>query len=171
MLNYKLCKQLKDARFPQDKTRFSYVFPPKCREDYTNIMEVSKQQGRINLLSAGYEIVACPLLEELIDACGDKFEDLVRMVDIQDKKKVVWWQAYMTEKAFDKKVFDKIEDCCVRDCCGYETGDTPLEAMANLYIKLNEYKLEPGFKVLEKNGHVIKKVKLEEISLVKNKKY
>ena len=36
--------------------------------------------------------------------------------------------------------------------------------------QLNKYKLEPGFKVLERNGHIVKKVKLEEISLVKNEK-
>ena len=117
MLSYKLCKKLKDVGFPQIPQRsFHY--------------EKDKNGKEID------DSVTIPILEDLIDACGDKFEDLVRMSDIQNKKKVVWWQAYMTEEAFDKTGI-----ACVRDCDGYETGDTPLEAMTRLYIELKNYEL------------------------------
>ncbi len=109
MISLKLIRKLKKSGFPEKYCRNFYITNEK---DNT---------------------IPIPSLEELIKACGDEFEYLNRMVDIQNKKKVVWWQAYMTEKAFDR-----LKIPCMRDCCGYETGDEPDEAVANLYLVLNK---------------------------------
>lgn len=120
MLSHKSCQQLKDAGFPQNKAKLSYVFPPKCPENYTNIMEVSKPQGRLNLLAAGYNIVACPSLEELIDELGDRFSELLNVSKIgyADKWEAV---AFVPKKLLKSAV-----------------AITKKEAVAKLFIKLNK---------------------------------
>ena len=127
MLSYKLFKQLKDAGFPQYGLS-NYSLCP-----HTIGLKPYDLPVRMMHLVDCKEIVYIPLLEEVIDELGDDFENLVRVTDIQNKKKVVWWQAYMTEKAFSK-----IGISCVRDCCGYECGDIPLDAVVRLYIILKQ---------------------------------
>lgn len=83
------------------------------------------------LIKAGFKGRYSPRLEEVIEACGDGFESLDKM-EFED---MVWWQAYMTEEAFKKSGI-----VCVRDCCGYEVGDSPIEAVVRLFIELNEVK-------------------------------
>ncbi len=116
MLSYKLARQLKDLGFPQKGKG------EKMAEVWGDEEGITKEVD-----------IYIPLLEEVIDELGDDFENLVRVTDIQNKKKVVWWQAYMTEKAFSK-----IGISCVRDCCGYECGDIPLDAVVRLYIILKQ---------------------------------
>lgn len=65
--------------------------------------------------------VYLPTLSELIDACGKDFEALVRREED--------WAAYMIDEAY--------KGDCVSDCCGYSTGPTPEEAVANLWLALN----------------------------------
>ena len=54
------------------------------------------------------------------------------------------------------------------------TGDylyfNPKNGRVYKYTNKEQYRLEPQFDILEREGHLIKKVKLKEISLVKNKK-
>jgi len=116
MLSYKLARQLKDLGFPQKGKG------EKMAEVWGDEEGITKEVD-----------IYIPTLEEVIDELGDDFENLVRVTDIQNKKKVVWWQAYMTEKAFSK-----IGISCVRDCCGYECGDIPLDAVVRLYIILKQ---------------------------------
>lgn len=71
-----------------------------------------------------------PTLSELIEACGGDFEDL-RRVDYP--KGNVFFQAYPTDDWFNNKSVNRE---CMRDCCGYESGDTPEEAVARLWITL-----------------------------------
>lgn len=107
MLNYKTCKSLKEVGFPLRKV-----------DDYTPTLFI-KMVIRLN--GQWYFI---PSLSELIEACGDKFESLERIED-------EYWQAYMTRKAFDKSGIE-----CVYECCGYGSGETMEEAVADLYLAL-----------------------------------
>ena len=77
----------------------------------------------------GDDTYTYPSLEDLKKACGDDFDFLNKMNFAGE----VWWQAYMTEEAFDKMGI-----MCVRDCCGYEVGDTESEAVAYLWLMLNK---------------------------------
>jgi len=69
-------------------------------------------------------------LSTLIRACGDDFECIGR---INYPTGNVYFQAYPTEDAFDRMGI-----ACVVDCCGYETGRTPEEAVARLWLRLKE---------------------------------
>lgn len=69
--------------------------------------------------------VKFPTTDDLIAELGEDFESLVLMNDNNEK----WFQAYPTDEAYTGD--------CVVDCCGYETGKTPVEALANLYIELH----------------------------------
>lgn len=78
----------------------------------------------------GINQITKPTLSQLIEACGDDFAELVR---INYPKGNIFYQAYPTDEWFDKSKND-----CVRDCCGYETGDTPEEAVARLWLELHK---------------------------------
>ncbi len=106
-MNYELAKQLKDAGFPQPEGKLSI-----------------KHRGIF--FQDGY----FPTLEELIEACGEDFENL------EAHAPEAGWRAYMTQEAFDRVVGHE----CVLDCCGYETGSTPTEAVAHLFLALNPKK-------------------------------
>ena len=115
MLNYKICKQLKDAGFPQI---FSTQKIP--------MFYVDKVLGHATLNFNGMELsgtnVYCPSLQELIEACGQ----------------IVLW-------SYDDKWYagKYNEDCC-SDCyfddypTPLEDGDTPEEAVAKLLLEINE---------------------------------
>lgn len=75
-----------------------------------------------------------PNLSELIASCGDDFDKLEKFTRYSANQES-WWHAYMTESAFDKMGI-----ACVRDCDGYEVGDTPEEAVALLWLLLNDKK-------------------------------
>lgn len=75
-----------------------------------------------------------PTLSELIKGCGDKFDRLERCEYPEGN---VDWRAYPTEEAWEGTKGYK-EYPCVMDCCGYESGDTPEQAVAELYLALNE---------------------------------
>ncbi len=66
-----------------------------------------------------------PTLSELIEACGDNFEALCLSNYPKGNK---FWQAYPIDEAY--------KGDCIKDCCGYETGDTPEEAVAKLWLAL-----------------------------------
>ena len=67
----------------------------------------------------------CPTLSELIEACGDRFEEISKMTHKNHPKQKWGAHAYPCE------------------VCGYEGlisgyGSTPIEAVANLYLALHE---------------------------------
>lgn len=74
-----------------------------------------------------------PDKNDLIKVLG-KDLDHTEYVEFDNYK---WFRAYMTE---DK--FNELGIGCVRDCCGYEAGDTEEEALANLWLYINELKNE-----------------------------
>lgn len=62
-MNYELVKQLKDAGFPQDWSRFEDHDPELLIKNW-------------DMYSKGYS----PTLSELIEACGDEFKGILRNV-------------------------------------------------------------------------------------------
>lgn len=117
-MNYELAKKLKDAGFPQDFGWGSWICKHGAEAD-PNLENFCK--------CCGDELIRNVTLSELIEACGEKFECLAR----EDYKCPVFWKAYPKEEYYKG-------DCMV-DCCGYETGDTPEEAVTNLWIELNKH--------------------------------
>lgn len=109
---YELAKELKDAGFPQ-KSGFHASNAKNCN---------CNTRG----LATSCHLAYLPTLSELIEACGEGFESLVR-ADYEDIG--VEWEAYPTDKAY--------KGDCIAGCCGYETGDTPEEAVARLWLALN----------------------------------
>jgi hypothetical protein len=106
MIDYKLAKKLKEAGFPNIKPIIAKDI--SVRLDKFTLKEI----GRIVKESIiGYEM---PTLLELIEACGKDFW-------ILEQKKSngfnIYWEAAMIEQISGK-------------------GDTPEEAVANLWLKL-----------------------------------
>ena len=109
-MTYELAKQLKEAGFPQEDRAFYF--------EGKTTFSISSENDNFN---GGYEqevYCADPTLEELIEACGDKFQELSRGWKI--------WHAGAGEWLGDSD---------------YEfmgEGETPKEAVANLWLKLNK---------------------------------
>ena len=101
-MKYKLAKQLKDAGFPQIKVGGNYWIAQD--------KPLPQIWGQ-----APEETVLIPTLSELIEACGDDLDSLVR--DMSENK---LWIAYR------------------QDGDGSGEGKTPGEAVAKLWLKLNE---------------------------------
>lgn len=80
------------------------------------------QELLTELTEAGFPFSTETRLSELIEACGDDFESLVKREED--------WAAYVTEDAY--------KGDCVYDCCGYRIGSTPEEAVAKLWLALNK---------------------------------
>lgn len=86
MIIYELCKQLKDAGFPQK---------PECHAGYT------EEGGRI-LLQKRKDFIYPPTLEELIEACGEGFDCLGRHLDTPRGNGQTWlaWSNRMENGMF-----------------------------------------------------------------------
>jgi len=80
MINYELAKELKDAGFPQDKTK------GKCMPFYK---EGGGDESRTSTcayyaatsLPPQEDIIKIPTLSELIEACGEEFDQLCKYDD------------------------------------------------------------------------------------------
>ena len=102
---------------------FSYELAKKLRD------AGFKQEGRGELISergAYYDFypeknVYCPTFSELIEACGDKFEYLNRVHG-------GGWVAGTKDTPLEGTL----------DTSNYESGKTPEEAVANLWLELNK---------------------------------
>lgn len=108
-MNYELIKELKDNHFP--KQDIEYVKPiPGIK--VTESITIPGEEGRWRNE---------PTLEELIEACGDDFDSLVRFytVDHLRVKSIVKYRA----QAVNVTVPDG-------------RGKTPKEAVANLWLHL-----------------------------------
>ena len=115
MLSYELCKQLKEAGFPQECNYGDKFYPGKNSDflvegggyDYDSINHNPRSGVKI------------PTLEELIEACSplssDGFQELETIVDNK-------WMA------IGGKYIREIET----------EGKTPKEAVAKLWIELNK---------------------------------
>jgi len=101
-MNYKLAKQLKDAGFEQHgENDASDYFDRDFEEEYKHSDDKANRKYW----------VYCPSLEELINACGDEFNKLIKV----EKN----WTAESMEES-------------------WATDKTPSESVAKLYIKLNK---------------------------------
>lgn len=96
-MNYELAKQLKDAGFPHSNTW----------EDKEHWFERENH--------------VMPTLEELIEACGEKFCCLYRIDRTEDGKGIFWSAGY-----------DNL-------AINHSTGHTPAEAVAYLYLSLHAH--------------------------------
>ena len=105
-MNYKLAKQLKDAGLTQPY----YYRANKAWYD---------EDGDFNDYGYDERDTYIPKLEELIDACGDEFEALI--------KQSGGWNATNFQANGGRKI--KIG-----------SGKTPTESIAKLWLKLNEAK-------------------------------
>lgn len=109
MLSYELCKKLKDAGFFRNASE-----PLEC--DCGNL--VYKTHSVFS--KRGNEIVPQPTFSELIRACGDGFEVMIRN---------------------NLAHIPKIEFTAISHEGQYKgAGDSPEEAVANLYLALNPIK-------------------------------
>jgi hypothetical protein len=102
-MNYELAKKLKEAGFPQ-KSKDSWVFSRKG----IHIIRTPTRKQKIQMDLVGVDVFSKPTLSELIMACGDKFDSLIK----QHAK----FQAS-----------DSVNFC---------DGSTPEEAVANLLITI-----------------------------------
>ena len=107
-LDYKLARSLKDAGFPQMGNGFWWM----NNKQYTN--ELPKP---FNSEKSAY----IPILEELIEACGEDFYALQKRAD---EEYIAMSDVWNEEDGIDFIHLDK--------------GKTPSEAVARLYLSLNE---------------------------------
>ena len=137
-LSYELCKQLRDAGFPQT-TNLAFVKSPHARDDFRTVQSIAVNEdndGRANLLSAGYEVVSLPSLEELIDACGEECL-VVKQYLMGDWCASNEYEPHPFHEQCSECDNTKIAE--PRDWKRCE-GKTPIEAVAKLYLQLNKKK-------------------------------
>lgn len=106
MIPYELAKKLKDAGFEQIKTGW-------CKH------EVSPFDTGHDSCWKNKEYAYHPTLSELIDACGDDFNGIVKVMKKFYPEQSEWWWEAVSKK-------------------GYKYGDTPEESVANLWLFLNK---------------------------------
>jgi hypothetical protein len=113
-MDYELAKKLKDAGFPQTgKGSIELGYPEPKVNSYTKTTPIIKEP---------LDEVYHPTLEELIEACGDKFHHLVH-----EKNTVSLDEWCASDGSFVWKV----------DACW---GMTPSGAVAKLWLALNAKK-------------------------------
>lgn len=128
-MNYELCKKLKDAGFPQEYRKSNpiadFAYYDKSEElhllhdDNDTGWWIGNEYGEVDRLDIERvlkEFTKCPTLSELIEACG--------------KDKV--FNLYNGNKRWEASKIGKEEDAFH----GY--GQTPEEAVANLWLALNK---------------------------------
>lgn len=144
MLNPKLAKQLKDAGFPQEpkislggidgEIFGGFYFVGMIDGDgafcfiQTDGQNGNEYEKFLERDSAKYVIYKVPTLEELIEATG--VIELQRQVFHPDgSRKDIWVARNMTSEQANKEM---------GETCDWAEGNTPEEAVANLYIKLTK---------------------------------
>lgn len=113
-MTYELAKELKEAGFPQDVDGVGYWYTP------TSIVKVLGET--IDIPDKVYN----PTLEELIEAVG-------KYLLLEQEKD--GWRAYWKETEFEAPVGLVAIDTFMEKT---ETGATCTEAVANLWLALNE---------------------------------
>jgi len=101
-MKYELALKLKEAGFP-----LKCHSPNKDDLNFGLVVDYTKDPSKIMY----------PLLDELIEACGDKFEELVRL---HEGAEFEWYAGYDDLLEPDRSY-----------------GTTPEEAVANLWLQLN----------------------------------
>ena len=135
MISYKLAKQLKDAGFPQKDNIYSMAYGKKDRARIYSVIDIDE----------GGDCIDCivPTLSELIEACGNGFYGLRKwtLLDKNGDEEKDGWQA-MDNFHDDKEHYDEIGTC---------QGKTPEEAVARLYLKLQNGRMKEWDKKTKNN--------------------
>lgn len=119
-MNYELAKELKDAGYPLKKG---------TRETWSGDQSIFFLDGET---IAGHKVhYIRPTLEELIEACGDKFGGVIR----GGKQKSDGARFTAFEDAMEVLQDDSIAD---EDEVPHGEGATPAEAVAKLWLTLNK---------------------------------
>lgn len=129
-LTYEECIELKEAGFPQGNAEWYWATTWNIGDPFT----YHKNAGSLQLDNK--TTVAKPTLESLIDACGEDFESIERFEQGIDGKGLISFIAKMTDDAWDR--VKGLTECGVKECCGQEWGDSPIQAVKNLYVALNK---------------------------------
>lgn len=113
-MNYKLAKKLKDAGFPQELGMYDLAYIDRIKIHQIALNDIEKNEHWVKI----------PTLSELIEACGDGFAGLLRITELE--KNINGWSVVGSNK-----IKTRIKPLC-------ELGETPLEAVAKLWLKLNK---------------------------------
>lgn len=124
-MTYDLAKRLKDAGFPQKgKGIFSQCIDGSCGWRAGEDWHIACDFGRCG----EGEVVYMPTLSELIEACGDYFQNLRHLKSWSRTVESGGWRArgFTFASPHHHKTIN---------------GKTPIEAVANLWLALNEKKI------------------------------
>jgi len=126
-MDYKLAKKLKDAGFPQGKECDEKGF---CSNSGSWIAEGADNKTTKELVEIDFNwkrenYIYIPILEELIEWCGDKL-----VLWIFEKK---WYCGTIEDDLGEKS--DRYLDATIYDAC---KGETIEEAVAKLGLELNK---------------------------------
>ena len=116
MISYELALKLKETGFPQEPEKYgvgSFYWKRKNCWGFTDVAEYNNEE--IEYQKRCYKI---PTLSELIEACGDGFRELY-------KSEKIWFALYFPVNDDGNKL-------------RFEIGQTPEEAVAKLWLKLNK---------------------------------
>lgn len=112
MIEFGLAKELKEAGYPQEGENYWIYALAVGGWKWLEVTAVEWTESECS------DWVVAPTLSELVDACGDRFSDLVR----QDNS--VWWVATAVSRP--------------APYLKQGEGDTPEEAVARLWIALQD---------------------------------
>jgi len=149
MLSYDICKKLKEIGFPQElkegdwyfamesdisgfeKIGEKYLIHSDCHFEHYAYPKLNDKPSKVENGSIVDLVYAkIPTLSELIEVCGDDFDSLERVefMDLETKEKHNEWFVKPVEVLHDK----------FPGAIKYMIGQTPEEAVANLWTKLHE---------------------------------
>lgn len=128
-MNYELAKELKEAGFPQNERTYYWE---KCQghEGELVISTAEWHDGWTNEFGDCHALsetalCAAPTLPELIEACGEDFHQIARIVHTREARSGMRWQASAKKTKTTRHVTN---------------GATPEEAVARLWLALHAKK-------------------------------
>lgn len=132
-MNYELAKKLKDGGFPfQEIHANEYTDDRNYRSDVAEMAAVGfvgSQAAPFVVFEGEETIYSIPTLSELIEACGDRFWKIEKHGSV--------FYAYRTQRKIHvdsaSSLFEFVKGVDTR-----AQGTTPEEAVANLWLALNE---------------------------------
>ena len=129
MIDWKLAEKLKNAGFPQKYKEGDWFYRcGKICEDQHFIGELEyADDGGADTYEATEDSVKIPTLEELIEACGERFHQLRRQSNLGK----VWWKAESWEKELGDSQYE--DDQYIN-----RKANTPEEAVSLLWLEINK---------------------------------
>lgn len=124
-MNYKEVRELADAGFPMPERSGNLLKNPDCNGCAEMFRGAHKANSNCLLIE--------PILEELIEACGEEFACLSPIRD--HTREIISWVAQATSMIEDENF------CTILECCpDSPVGPTPKEAVRRLWLALNPQK-------------------------------